>query len=187
MRRDFSSTTPSPRTLTEMSHRNNGELPPRAEVEKFAEMLAHNARLDNPLPANTDFSAEEVEEVESQVRLKMFIYAKFFPTLCEDGSFRTPSFPSKGSVLHGLLCEASTRSCVEPAFSLSLHSAQSVLHPRRYSIFPEISSMHPIRRYTEFHRVLVRQWTSRLAAPFRPWAHCQPHLLHAAVVRYRNG
>ena len=41
--------------------------PPRTELESMADMLAHNARVDSPLPANTDYSPEEDKEVQTQV------------------------------------------------------------------------------------------------------------------------
>ena len=52
-----------------MSGRSSDNLPPRAEVEAFAQTMAHNACLDIPLPPHTDFSAEEVEKIQSQVRI----------------------------------------------------------------------------------------------------------------------
>ncbi|KAI0633903.1 hypothetical protein C8Q77DRAFT_1057596 [Trametes polyzona] len=37
------------------------------EVLKFVDMLAHNARLDNPLPEGTDFTAEEMQALQEQI------------------------------------------------------------------------------------------------------------------------
>ena len=40
---------------------------PRSEIEGMADELAKNARLQDPLPADTDLSAEESKQVQDQV------------------------------------------------------------------------------------------------------------------------
>ena len=50
-----------------MSNRSNHVMPPRSEIEGMADLLARNARLDNPLSPNTDFSPEESREIQTQV------------------------------------------------------------------------------------------------------------------------
>lgn len=42
-------------------------LPPLKETVGFVNELAHNARLDNPLPADTDFTDQEFTDVQAQL------------------------------------------------------------------------------------------------------------------------
>ncbi|KIP07870.1 hypothetical protein PHLGIDRAFT_405139 [Phlebiopsis gigantea 11061_1 CR5-6] len=84
-----------------MSRRPGEKLPSRAEAEKWAKTLAHNARLDNPLSEGTDYSAEEMEGVQAQInaltplppRLKdplfMAFAAKYLPAVASSLRFLT--------------------------------------------------------------------------------------------------
>lgn len=56
-----------------MLHQPKDKIPPRAEVERFAEDMAREARLlDNPLPKDTDYTDEEMKEIQSRVRRRIF-------------------------------------------------------------------------------------------------------------------
>ncbi|KZV82810.1 hypothetical protein EXIGLDRAFT_754727 [Exidia glandulosa HHB12029] len=103
-------------------------LPPLKETVGLVSLLAHNARLDNPLPANTDFTDDEFKEVQTQLNAFMMLPPSMRPYIYI--TFSAKELPGLVRVLRTL-----SRTTQRKAFSTLIQILSLLEDPKRDPYF----------------------------------------------------